>query len=117
MNVWAYDPYVEDDIFALLGVERKYELVELLEEADYISIHTPLKPETYHLIDPQALAKMKRSAIIVNTARGPIIDEAALADALDTGMIGAAGIDVLETEPPARTIPCSANRTPWSHRT
>ncbi len=105
MKVCAYDPYVEDDIYALLEVERKYELDELLGDSDYISIHTPLTPETFHLIDAATLGKMKKHAIIVNTARGPIIDEAALCEALDRRSIGAAGIDVLETEPPAANNP------------
>jgi len=110
MKVSAYDPYVEDDIFALLGVERKYELEDLLKEADYISIHTPLTPETYHLIDAEAFSKMKKTAIIVNSARGPIVDEGALCDALDAGTIAAAGIDVLETEPPAADNPLLAKQ-------
>ncbi|MCK5008614.1 MAG: C-terminal binding protein [Spirochaetales bacterium] len=105
MKVCAYDPYVEDDIYALLEVERKYEFDELLGDSDYISIHTPLTPETFHPIGAAALGKMKKHAIIVNTARGPIIDEAALCEALDRGSIGAAGIDVLETEPPAANNP------------
>jgi D-3-phosphoglycerate dehydrogenase len=105
IKVCAYDPYVEDDIFALLEVERKYELDELLSESDYISIHTPLTPETYHMIDAAALGKMKRQAILVDTARGPIIDQNALSEALDAGTIGAAGIDVLTTEPPSPDNP------------
>jgi D-3-phosphoglycerate dehydrogenase len=108
MNVCAYDPYVQDDIFARFEVERKYDLEDLLVEADYISIHTLLTPETYHLVDAAAFAKMKETAIIVNTARGPIIDEQALCDALDAGKIAAAGIDVLATEPPARDNPLLA---------
>jgi len=108
MKVSAYDPYVEDDIFALLGVERKYELEDLLKEADYISIHTPLTPETHHMIDAQALGKMKKTAIIVNTARGPIIEQAALCEALDAGTIAAAGADVLAKEPPAADNPLLA---------
>jgi D-3-phosphoglycerate dehydrogenase len=110
MKVSAYDPYVEDDIFALLEVERKYELEDLLKEADYISIHTPLTPETYHLIDAQALSMMKKTTIIINSARGPIIDEGALCDALDAGTIAAAGIDVLEKEPPAADNPLLAKQ-------
>ena len=110
MKVSAYDPYVEDDIFALLEVERKYELEDLLKEVDYISIHTPLTPETFHLIDAEALSKMKKTAIIVNTARGPIIEEGALCDALEAGKIAAAGIDVLETEPPATDNPLIAKQ-------
>ncbi len=110
MKVSGYDPYVENDIFALLGVERKFELEDLLQEADYISIHAPLTPETKHMIDAQALAKMKKTAIIVNTARGPIIDEGALCSALDAGTIAAAGIDVLGKEPPAADNPLLAKQ-------
>ena len=74
-------------------------LDELLARADAISIHCPLTPATRHLIDAAALARMKPTAILVNTARGPIIDEAALADALAAGRIAGAGIDVFEREP------------------
>jgi D-3-phosphoglycerate dehydrogenase len=108
MKVCAYDPYVEDDIFARFEVERKYDLEDLLVDADYISIHTLLTPETHHLVDAAAFAKMKETVIIVNTARGPIIDEQALCDALDAGKIAAAGIDVLATEPPAKDSPLLA---------
>jgi D-3-phosphoglycerate dehydrogenase len=110
MKVSAYDPYVEDDIFALLGVERKYDLEDLLKEADYISIHAPLTAETHHLIDAKALATMKKTAVLVNTARGPIIDEHALSEALDAGTIAAAGIDVLGKEPPAADFPLLAKQ-------
>ena len=100
MKVMAYDPYVEDDIFSLLSVERKYELADLLEEADYLTIHAPLTRETYHMIDGAALRRMKPHAVIVNTARGSIIDQDALCEALRTAKIGGAAIDVLEKEPP-----------------
>ncbi len=108
MKLSAYDPYVEDDIFALLGVERRYELDDLLRESDYLSIHAPLTAETFHMIDEKALAKMKDTAVIVNTARGPIIDEQALCKALDHGIIGGAGIDVLRIEPPKADSPLLA---------
>jgi len=110
MKVCAYDPYVEDDIFTMMGVERKYDLEDLLEEADYISIHTPLTEETRGLINTAALAKMKNTAIIVNTARGPIIEQDALCEALDNGTIAAVGIDVLATEPPAPDNPLLAKQ-------
>ena len=74
-------------------------LDELLVSSDVLSIHTPLTPETRHLIDRRALARMKRSAILVNTARGPIVDEAALAWALKERLIAAAALDVFEREP------------------
>jgi D-3-phosphoglycerate dehydrogenase len=110
MKVCAYDPYVEDDIFALLGVERKYELEDLLRDADYITIHAPLTPETFHLIDAEAFSKMKKSAVLINTARGSIIDEGALCEALDAERIAAAGVDVLETEPPPADNPLLAKQ-------
>jgi len=71
----------------------------LLAEADFISLHAPLTPQTHHLIGPQELRRMKRTAILVNTARGPLVDEAALAEALQQGAIGGAALDVFEQEP------------------
>jgi len=102
MEVEAYDPYVDDDIFALLEVKRRYELEDLLKRADYISIHAPLTAETDRLIDGSAFALMKKSAVLVNTARGEIVDEKALCQALEDRRIAGAGIDVLSTEPPRR---------------
>ena len=78
---------------------RYLELDELLETADFVSIHTPLTDETSHLIGADELAKMKPEAVLVNTSRGPVVDEAALADALAEGRIFAAGLDVYEEEP------------------
>lgn len=88
------DPAVE----AELGVER-VGLDELLERSDVVSLHAPLNDESRHVIDAAALARMRRSAILVNTARGPLVDEAALVDALRAGTIAAAGLDVFEREP------------------
>ena len=78
---------------------RYLELDELLGESDFISIHTPLTDETRHLIGEEELERMKPGAVLVNTSRGPVVDEAALADALDNGRIFAAGLDVYEEEP------------------
>jgi D-3-phosphoglycerate dehydrogenase len=105
MRVVAYDPYLDDDIFALLGVERAYDLQPMLREVDICSIHTPLTDETYHLFDDAAFTAMKRDAVIVNTARGAIIDREALERALASAEIAGAGIDVLETEPPSGDEP------------
>ena len=78
---------------------KRVSLDELLAESDYVSLHCPLTPETRHLIGAEQLAKMKPSAILINTARGPVVDEKALAEALKKHTIAAAGLDVYEHEP------------------
>jgi glyoxylate reductase len=83
---------------AALGVAWR-ELDQLLAEADFVSIHTGLSEATRHLIGPGELARMQPTAVLVNTARGPIVDEAALAAALAAGELGAAALDVFEREP------------------
>lgn len=94
----AYDPYIQPGRAAQLGV-RLVSLEELLRESDFISIHLPKTPETLGLIGAEQLAMTKRGVIIVNAARGGLVDEAALADALKSGQVGAAGLDVYATEP------------------
>jgi glyoxylate reductase len=86
------------EVEAETGAER-VPLGDLLAQADLVSIHTNLTPETRHLFDAGAFAAMKPSAVLVNTSRGPVVDEAALADALESGEIFAAGLDVFEREP------------------
>ncbi len=108
MKVVAYDPYLDDDVFALLGVERYYDFQPMLEAVDYLTIHTPLTDETYHFIDAETLSYMKPEAVVVNTARGAIVDREALESALRANKIGGAGIDVLETEPPTGDEPLLA---------
>ncbi len=98
MRVIAYDPFISEEAAAALGVEL-VELPDLLHRADFISVHTPLTPETDHLIDADAIAKMKTGVRIINCARGGIIDEAALYDALKAGKIAGAALDVFEQEP------------------
>jgi glyoxylate reductase len=80
-------------------------LMQVLSRADFVSIHVPLTPETHHLIGSEALALMKPTAILINTARGPIIDQAALIDALRGGRIAGAALDVTDPEPPAPDDP------------
>ncbi len=99
LRVTAYDPYLSDDIFEMLGVHRWYEFDELLRNADYVSIHAPLTDETHHLMDERAFDAMKNTAYVVNTARGKIIDQEALYHALQKKKIAGAAIDVLEKEP------------------
>lgn len=98
----AYDPYLSDDIFSLCGVERVYEFDDLLEKSDYISIHAPLTGETEKMFDRRVFSKMKETSILINTARGRIIDEDALYEALTRGKIAGAGLDVLSKEPPPK---------------
>jgi D-3-phosphoglycerate dehydrogenase / 2-oxoglutarate reductase len=97
-HIVAYDPYVSAARAAQLGIEL-LSLDELLGRADFISVHLPKTPETAGLIDKEALAKTKPGVIIVNAARGGLIDEVALADAISSGHVRAAGLDVFSKEP------------------
>ena len=97
----------------LPGVEQ-VDLNTLLEQSDIVSLHVPATPETHHLIDASHIARMKTTALLINTARGGVVDSAALADALNAGRLAGAGIDVFETEPPStRTTPCSPPSMCW----
>jgi D-3-phosphoglycerate dehydrogenase len=97
-QVIACDPYIPSDRFAAVGAEP-VSFDELLARSDVLSIHTPLTNETYGLFNESVLQRMKRTAILVNTARGPIVPNAALRRALREGWIAGAGLDVLEQEP------------------
>ncbi|RDI69381.1 phosphoglycerate dehydrogenase [Nocardia pseudobrasiliensis] len=97
-KIVAYDPYVSPARAAQLGIEL-LSLDELLQRADLISVHLPKTPETKGLLSKEKLALTKKGVVIVNAARGGLIDEAALADAIKSGHVRAAGIDVFETEP------------------
>ena len=98
MKVLAYDPYLSEARALALGVE-KVELEELLPRADFITIHTPLTDATRNILSREALAKTKKGVRIVNCARGGLVDEAALFDALQSGHVAGAALDVFETEP------------------
>jgi D-3-phosphoglycerate dehydrogenase len=103
-RVIAYDPYVSREAMEKLGAGASG-LDELLEASDIISIHVPLNRETRQLIGRKQLAKVKDSVILVNTSRGSVIDQEALTESLRKSRIGAAGLDVLEKEPPSATDP------------
>jgi glyoxylate reductase len=99
MKVLYADAYqLPPEVEAETGATRM-ELNDLLEQADFVSIHTNLTPETRHLFDAEAFKRMKTTAVVVNTSRGPVVDESALADALESGEIFSAGLDVFEREP------------------
>jgi D-3-phosphoglycerate dehydrogenase / 2-oxoglutarate reductase len=99
MQVLIYDPYMPADKVASAGCERVTDLDEALPRADFVSIHCPKNPETIGMFNADRFARMKRSAFIVNTARGGIIDEKALHEALMSGQLAGAGLDVFEAEP------------------
>ncbi|MCZ6887513.1 MAG: C-terminal binding protein [Gammaproteobacteria bacterium] len=99
LHIIAHDPYVSELTIAEYGAEP-VSFGELMERSDYISVHTPHNAETEHLLNASAFAQMKPGVVIVNSARGPIIDEPALIEAIESGKVGAAGLDVLEQEPP-----------------
>jgi len=96
-KVITYDPYVTKEMAQEAGV-RKVELDELLMESDYISIHCPLTPQTKGMFNRETFKKMKNTAVIINAARGPIINEPDLVDALNKGQLAGAGLDVLEKD-------------------
>jgi D-3-phosphoglycerate dehydrogenase / 2-oxoglutarate reductase len=103
MKVIAYDPFLSTERAVKLGVE-KVELDDLLSRADVISLHTPLTDKTKNIVSADALAKTKRGVIIVNAARGGLVDESALRAALDSGQVAAAGFDVFVTEPAKESV-------------
>ncbi|MFN3974849.1 MAG: C-terminal binding protein [Dehalococcoidia bacterium] len=100
----ACDPYIPRSVFEQEGVEP-VSFQDLLRQADFVSIHTPLTPETRHMFNETALRLMKPTALLVNTARGGVVDEKALIRALQEGWIAGAALDVLEQEPPSPDNP------------
>src|SRR5256712_12122674 len=124
-KVIACDPYVDDGHFAAPGGER-VSLQELAERSDYVSVHTLLNAETRHLIGETFFKRMKPTAILINTSRGPVVDEKALARALQEKRLAGAALDVWEQEPVApdnplltmdtsspRPTPPTSRRPPW----
>jgi len=97
MRVLYADPAVAEGQFAVAGT--RVEFPELLRESDFVSLHLPLTPQTRHLIDERAFASMKRTAFLINCARGPVIDTAALVRALDAGLIAGCALDTTDPEP------------------
>lgn len=98
LRILAYDPFVDEEKARAMGV-RPVDLETILRESDFISVHVPLNEGTRHLIGRESFKKMKQTAFVVNTARGGVIDEKALVEALNAGEIAGAGVDVYEEEP------------------
>jgi D-3-phosphoglycerate dehydrogenase len=99
MRVVFYDPYQPDGLNKALGVERVHRLDDLLAQAEFLSLHCPLTRETHHLLNAATLARLPAGVYVINTARGPCVDVPALCDALDSGHIAYAALDVVEREP------------------
>jgi len=101
LTVITHDPYVAQDAVKALGVEN-VSFDDLLARSDFVSVHAPLLPATRGLMNADAFAKMNKGALLINTARGPLVDEGALVAALDSGKLGGAALDVVAVEPLAK---------------
>ena len=104
MKVMAVSSKSEETLRPL-GIRKASSYEQLFSEADVVSLHCPLTDETRHLVNRERLALMKPTAILINTGRGPLLDEQAVADALTAGKLYAVGVDVLEKEPPLASCP------------
>lgn len=103
MEVIFYDPHQPNGVELAVGYRRVHSLAELMAQSDAVSLHAPLSDETRHIINAEALSHAKKDLILINTARGPLVDLDALYDALKSGRIGGAALDVLPHEPPVPT--------------
>ena len=103
-----HDPFVPEQVVRQAGGELSPSLEDLLSQSDVVTLHTPLTQETHHLIDKERLSLMHSNAILVNTCRGAVVDESALAEALAQSVIAGAAIDVFEHEPPVQSPLLSA---------
>jgi D-3-phosphoglycerate dehydrogenase len=107
VNLIAYDPYMNEELAAQMNV-KSVTLDQLLAESDVVSLHIPATPQTHHLINRETIAKMKDGAYLVNTSRGVLIDEAALKEALESGKLAGAALDVFEREPITKDLPLNS---------
>lgn len=98
LHVIVYDPYISEELCQQADV-KKVDFDTLAKQSDYISIHCPLTDDTHHLFSKDVFVKMKKTAVLVNTARGAIVDEQALIEALNNKIISGAALDVFEEEP------------------
>lgn len=103
METMAYDPYVPATESCWQDTQKVEHLNELLQKADIISLHVPLSKETYHLLNDEAIGQMKSGAVLINSARGGVVDEKALVEAIQTDRLAGAALDVFEKEPLTKT--------------
>lgn len=108
MTIHVFDPFLAPQQISEWGASPVSDIVELASRVDFMSVHTPSTPDTHHLIDSQVFDALRPEAIFVNASRGPVVDEAALVEALRQGSIAGAGIDVYDPEPPAADNPLFA---------
>ena len=108
MKVAFYDPYKQDGYDKALGIHRASTLGELLGESYAVSMHCPLRPDTHHMINAKTLELLPQGSYLINTARGLVVDTAAIPDAIQSGRLAGAGIDVLGVEPPPAGDPLIA---------
>jgi D-3-phosphoglycerate dehydrogenase len=105
MPVYFFDPYVDAETAAACQAVQVNDLVELASKVDILSIHSPLTDQTHHLVDREVIQAMKPGAMLINVSRGPVVDEVALIEALESGHLGGAGLDVYDPEPPSADNP------------
>lgn len=105
LKLVGYDPFASDAVFATHGVSRCGSFEELLEQSGILSLHCPLTPQTRHILNAAAIARMPKGSYVVNTARGGLIDEGALLEAIQAGHLAGAGLDSFAIEPPAANHP------------
>jgi D-3-phosphoglycerate dehydrogenase/C-terminal binding protein len=105
MDVVFYDPYIPDGRDKTLGVRRAESLDELLSIAQVLSLHCPLTADTHQLVNAQTISRLPQGSLVINTARGAVVDTAAIPEAVASGQLAGAGIDVFDIEPPAADHP------------
>ena len=105
LRIIGHDPFADQAVFATAGIERRAGFHDLLTESEVLSLHCPLTQQTRGILDARAIAVMLRGAYVINTARGGLIDEAALLEAIRTGHVAGAGLDTFAVEPPAEDHP------------
>ena len=105
MPVFVFDPFVDTQMVADWGATHEEDLIELAGKVDVLAVHAPHTPATHHLISREVISAMKPGALLISVSRGPLVDEAALIEALQSGHLGGAGLDVFDPEPPAADNP------------